>query len=117
VSWKNAAQGKPAAQPTSAMSPEEFAAKVNAMPDLSAEDKQKGIDAYNKAYQFNQRREAARPPALPGTAPTKGKGKPLPKTADGKIDGSKLEVGEMYVDSQGISKIWNGTSFQPVQQQ
>ncbi len=36
------------------------------------------------------------------------------KTKEGKIDGSKLEAGETYVDGNGVSKIWNGTSFQPV---
>ncbi len=45
-----------------------------------------------------------------------GKGKPIPKTKDGKIDGSKLVSGETYVDSNGVRKIWNGTSFQPVRE-
>ena len=114
VSWKNAAQGKTPARTENAefVSPEKFSSQVNAMDHLSTEEKQKAIDAYNKAYQFNERRQAARPQALPGT--TAGKGKPIPKTADGKIDGSKLEAGETYVDGNGVSKIWNGTSFQPV---
>lgn len=112
VSWKNAAQGRPVARTENAqfIPPEEFAAKVNAMQDVAAEDKQKAIDAYNKAYQFNQRRDAARPQNPPGMG--KPQGKPIPKTADGKIDGSKLISGETYVDSNGVSKVWNGTSWQ-----
>lgn len=112
ISWKNAAQNKPAAQPASSLAPESVAAQINAMDHLTKEQKQKAIDAYNRAYEINERWKATRPPAIPGTAT--GKGKPIPKTKDGKIDGSKLVSGETYVDGNGVSKIWNGTSFQPV---
>ena len=112
VSWKNAAQGRTPARSDNVQSvaPENFASQVNAMDHLSSEEKQRAIDAYNKAFMFNQRREAVRPQALPGTATKQGK--PIPKTADGKIDGSKLIAGETYVDSNGVSKIWNGTGWQ-----
>lgn len=37
---------------------------------------------------------------------------PIPKTADGKIDGTKLTLGQPYIDSTGKVKTWNGMSFQ-----
>ena len=36
----------------------------------------------------------------------------IPKTADGKIDGTKLIPGQKYKSSDGSTKTWNGKSFQ-----
>ena len=50
-------------------------------------------------------------PAAPKAAVSE---KPLtiPKTADGKIDGTKLIAGQKYTSSDGSIKTWNGTSWQ-----
>jgi hypothetical protein len=59
-------------------------------------------------------------PAAPGTpaAPAKtavvDKALPVPKTQDGKIDGTKLVLGQKYVDSNGTVQAWNGMKFQPL---
>jgi hypothetical protein len=37
---------------------------------------------------------------------------PIPKTADGKIDGTKMIPGQKYKSADGSIKSWNGTSFQ-----
>jgi hypothetical protein len=39
---------------------------------------------------------------------------PIPKTADGKIDGTKLVLGQTYTDSEGNVQAWNGMKFQPL---
>jgi len=62
-------------------------------------------------------------PAKPAAAPTtEAKPKsvvfkdqdipPIPKTVDGKIDGSKLIAGKQYKDNTGAAKTWNGTGWQ-----
>lgn len=50
-------------------------------------------------------------PAAPKAAVSE---KPLtiPKTADGKIDGTKLIAGQKYTAADGSVKTWNGTSWQ-----
>ena len=70
-----------------------------------------------------EKKPAAPAPAAPAPAPTtEAKPKsvvfkdqdipPIPKTADGKIDGSKLIAGKQYKDSNGAAKTWNGTGWQ-----
>lgn len=115
VSWKNAGR-LPNRIPTSStgsggLTPDQNAAAINAMPDLSKKEKEKRITDFNKAYEINQRRDAVKPKAIPGATP-QANAKPIPKTPDGKIDGAKLVAGETYTDSSGVMKIWNGTSFQ-----
>lgn len=58
--------------------------------------------------------ETAEPTAPKVGAPSSVTEKPItiPKTADGKIDGTKLVPGQTYTDAQGKKKTWNGTSFQ-----
>jgi hypothetical protein len=36
----------------------------------------------------------------------------IPKTKDGKIDGTKMVPGQLYKSADGSTKTWNGTSFQ-----
>jgi hypothetical protein len=58
------------------------------------------------------------PPANPTTpkvgAPSTVTENPMtiPKTADGKIDGTKLMPGQKYKSADGSTKTWNGKSFQ-----
>jgi hypothetical protein len=61
------------------------------------------------------------PAAAPAAAPAPAKkaeivDKPLtiPKTQDGKIDGTKLVLGQTYTDSEGNVQAWNGMKFQPL---
>ncbi len=57
--------------------------------------------------------EPTAPVAKP-SAPAAVTEKPLtiPKTSDGKIDGTKLVAGQKYTSADGSVKTWNGTSFQ-----
>jgi hypothetical protein len=52
-------------------------------------------------------------PAKPSTSIT-DKPIPIPKTADGKIDGTKLQLSQEYISSTGEVQAWNGFSFQPI---
>jgi hypothetical protein len=54
---------------------------------------------------------AVAPGPRPAGAPPNAK--PIPRTADNKIDRSKLVAGEPYYSSTGDVRIWNGTNFQP----
>jgi hypothetical protein len=53
---------------------------------------------------------AVAPGPRPAGAPPNAK--PIPRTADNKIDRSKLVAGEPYYSSTGEVRIWNGTNFQ-----
>jgi hypothetical protein len=46
------------------------------------------------------------------TPPVSEKAIPIPKTADGKIDGTKLVSGQKYNAADGTVKTWNGKSWQ-----
>lgn len=61
------------------------------------------------------------PAAAPAAAPAPAKKAeivdkplPIPKTQDGKIDGTKLVLGQTYTDSEGNVQAWNGMKFQPL---
>ena len=57
----------------------------------------------------------AAPATTPAPAPVANKDQealPLPKTKDGKLDGSKLIAGKPYKSADGSVKIWNGSGWQ-----
>ena len=51
-------------------------------------------------------------PAKPATATQSAEVLPLPKTKDGKIDGTKLVAGKSYKAADGSVQIWNGAGWQ-----
>ena len=55
--------------------------------------------------------EAPAAPAKPAAAQST-EVLPLPKTRDGKLDGSKLVAGKSYKAADGSVKIWNGSGWQ-----
>ena len=59
------------------------------------------------------------PPAAGAAEPAKkaevvDKPLPVPKTTDNKVDGTKLVLGQQYIDSNGDVQVWNGMRFQPL---
>jgi hypothetical protein len=63
---------------------------------------------------------AVTPPPAPGAAEPAKKAEvvdkplPVPKTPEGKVDGTKLVLGQQYIDSNGDVQAWNGMRFQPL---
>jgi hypothetical protein len=51
-------------------------------------------------------------PAKPATATQSAEVLPLPKTKDGKLDGTKLVAGKQYRAADNSVKTWNGTGWQ-----
>jgi len=72
----------------------------------------------NKVVSWRTSSNVAAPAAAPATpaAPAKGAATsqvlPLPKTRDGKLDGSKLVAGRQYQAADGTVKTWNGVGWQ-----
>jgi hypothetical protein len=60
-----------------------------------------------------QEGSAAPANAPAAAAPLSDKPLAIPKTPDGKIDGTKLRAGQSYI-SDGAVQIWNGMNWQPV---
>lgn len=56
--------------------------------------------------------EPTTPPAAAPKATISEKPLTIPKTADGKIDGTKLISGQKYTSADGSIKTWNGVSWQ-----